>query len=130
MPPLSRKAQIAAICCACFAMLSVGASRSAPVEYRTKVVYKDRIVKQVRYKTKIVTKTVANRPPSGFMTGDECRAVPFGMKFQEMIFRFGWPAFDEGDTYSGFFDYPLVSNHDKTCSIDLVDQKVVSAVVR
>jgi hypothetical protein len=133
MPRQSNKARWAALAAASVAMLSVGASRSETIvqpERIVKVVQPARVVTKTRTVTKTVRVREPARPPSGFVTSDDCRAIKVGMRFQDMIYIYGWPAFDEGDTYSGFFDYPIVGDHDRTCSVDLVGHKVVSSVLR
>jgi hypothetical protein len=132
MPPTSPKAKWAAFAAASIALLAVGAFRSETVEAPKERI---RIVKvaqpaRVITKTKIVKVTVPQRPPSGFVTVDDCKAIKVGMRFQDMIYTYGWPAFDEGDTSTGFFDYPIVGDHDRTCSVDLIDHLVVSSTLR
>jgi hypothetical protein len=131
MPPTSRKARWAAFAAAIFAMLAVGSSRSETVQPREKEIVKVVQPAKVIYRTKVVTKikTVRQpaRPPSGFVTVDDCHSIKPGMRFQDMIYQYGWPAYDEGDTYSGYFDYPIVGNHDKVCSVDIIDHKVSDA---
>jgi len=113
-------------------MLSVGASRSETVQAPNERIVKVAGPTRVVTKTKVVTKIVREpaRPPSGFVTVDDCKAIKVGMRFQDMIYTYGWPAFDEGDTSTGFFDYPIVGDHDRTCSVDLVDHLVVSSTLR
>lgn len=132
MPPTSRKARWAAFAAASIAMLSVGASRSETIQAPEQPVRIVKVTQPARIitKTKIVKVTVPQRPPSGFVTSDDCRAIKVGMRFQDMIYTYGWPAFDEGDTYSGFFDYPIVGNHDRTCSVDILHHQVQSATLR
>lgn len=132
LPPTSRKARWAALAAASIAMLSVGASRSETVQAPRERIRIVKVAQPARIvtKTKIVKVEVPQRPPSGFVTSDDCRAIKVGMRFQDMIYRYGWPAFDEGDTSTGFFDYPIVGDHDRTCSVDLVDHLVVSSSLR
>lgn len=130
MPPISNKARAAFLVIGALGMLSVGASRSETVIKSEPV--RIRIVEHVKWRTKTVVKTVTApaRPPSGFVTVDDCHSIKVGMRFQDLIYTYGWPAYDEGDTYSGFFDYPIVGNHDRTCSVDIISHKVASATLR
>ena len=81
MPPTSRKARWACLAAALFAMLSVGASRSETVQAPNERIVKVAGPTRVVTKTKVVTKIVREpaRPPSGFVTVDDCKAIKVGM---------------------------------------------------
>src|SRR3954447_9332854 len=132
MPPTSRKARWAAVGLAAFALLAVGSSRSETIQAPKQPVRIVKVLQPARIvtKTKIVKVQVPQRPPSGFITVDDCHSIKIGMRFQDMIYQYGWPAFDEADTYSGFFDYPIVGNHDRVCSVDIISHKVQTATLR
>jgi hypothetical protein len=80
-------------------------------------------------KVKVVTKTKTvekvkvihlpdGKPPDGYMSRDDCYDLPEDMKINEVMYRFGWPAGENGRAMGlGSADYPIRENHGATCHV-------------
>lgn len=81
------------------------------------------LVPVVHEKTVIKYVNVAKQP-SGLMTRDQCLSIEEGTSFRDILFIYGWPAKDDGDSSAGYLTYPLVENHDNRCVVDFYNSKV------
>jgi hypothetical protein len=79
---------------------------------------------RVIMKTKTVRVDVREQP-TGYVSRDQCYSIRKGMKLRDLLWQYGWPnGMTADDSYAGYMMYPLVSNHDKICMVDLFDGRV------
>jgi hypothetical protein len=83
-------------------------------------------------KTKVVEKRVVvptNKRPDGYMSKNDCFAVPKDMKVEEVMYRFGWPAGKDGRAMGlGDAKYPIREDHGASCTV-LFPYGTVSTVI-
>jgi hypothetical protein len=73
----------------------------------------------------IVTKEVPAKKPDGYITEENCHQLANGTDFSDVVFRFGWPAGEDGDdSYAGYLTYPLREDHDRICAVNFWDGEV------
>ena len=127
---LARKAAPAFI--ACVALLSVGIANIDVHPTKTIVVHDTPPVKVVeKVRTKIVKVAEKVRTPDGYMSLDNCSGLAKRTDFRDVIFRYGWPAGENGeDSYAGFLVYPITEDHAQECVVDFWDGGVESTELR
>lgn len=112
----------------CVTALSVGAARSTRITSETTYPASAKPVATAT-QTKVVEKTVikyvnTSKQPSGYITEDQCLSLETGMSIRDLLFRFGWPATDDGEQYVGHLVFPLVEDHDRGCTVTIWRNKI------
>ena len=78
-----------------------------------KVVTKAKIVEKVR-----TVHLPDGKPPDGYMSRNDCYHIPEAMKINEVMYRFGWPAGENGRAMGlGSADYPIREDHGARCHV-------------
>lgn len=81
-------------------------------------------------RTKTVVKHDGTKKPSGYISNDDCHQIAKGTDFSDLIFRYGWPADDDGDdSYAGRLLYPLSEDHDSSCYVSFYRGEVEEVTV-
>jgi len=112
-----------ALVLAAVALLAVGLANVDIKPVRTKIITRTAPTKTVvREKVKVVRVPEQVRQPDGYMSLDNCSKLAKRTDFRDVIFRYGWPAGDDGsDSYAGYLMYPLSEDHSKICIVDFWD---------
>jgi hypothetical protein len=86
-------------------------SKTTPPKVKT--VVKTRTVEKVR-----VVHLPDGEPPDGYMSRNDCYHIPEAMKINDVMYRFGWPAGENGRAMGlGSADYPIRENHGARCHV-------------
>lgn len=74
---------------------------------------------------RVVTRTIPGKRPDGFITEDECHQIANGADFPDVVYRYGWPAGEDGDdSYAGYLTYPLREGGNRVCNVSFFDGEV------